>query len=122
MKIEKGMYVRLENGLIFKTETVNKFEYGCPYDFNLSGYNLKVKDISNTSHNLIDLIEVGDYVNGQQVVKIVEAHKHYPKIICLEHAFNDEGNCLNITNTRDIKEILTKEQYEANVFRVEEEQ
>ena len=64
-------------------------------------YNLKV------SHNLIDLIEVGDYVNGRQVY-FIKDDELYEECI--------HGMC----QIKDIKSILTHEQYEANCYKVVE--
>lgn len=67
--------------------------------------------IANHSKNIIDLIEVGDYVNGSRVDSI-------------EDGFITTEFCENLSVTRleyEIKTILTKEQYEANCYKVEEE-
>ena len=65
------------------------------------------KLIAKHSKQLIDLIEVGDYVNG----KYVEEIKDYA-----------DGKCIialiGIIEEQDIKTILTKEQYEANCYKV----
>lgn len=62
--------------------------------------------LPKTSHNIIDLIEVGDIVNGEQVV-------NHP----------DYGLCINNGNKLlcdvIVKEILTKEQYEREVYKID---
>ena len=70
-KLEKGMYVRTKKGLIAKI--INIFD-----DENImkicgkiqaEKFGLDENEIIKASHNIIDLIEVGDYVNGHYVVE-----------------------------------------------------
>ncbi len=89
MKLEVGMYVRTKNGLIAKYIGYEKSED----DINFSKYNFdgKIywyyeyyndyvyeenfkewfeKRVVKASYNIIDILEVGDYVNGIRVNKI----------------------------------------------------
>ncbi len=59
------------------------------------------------SKQLIDLVEVGDYVNGKHVKKI-EGYGNGKYILAL----------IGIIEEQDIKTILTKEQYIANCYKV----
>ncbi len=75
-------------------------------------------DVLKASHNIIDLIEVGDYVNGKLVTDI--------QIHCCDGIDEEDGSkCLFFKNevygiyNQDIKTILTKEQFENNCFRKE---
>ena len=107
-----GMYVRTENGLIGKIigfkgdmiETDNKrlityksFHSEC-----------KIKE------KLIDLIEVGDCVNGS---KVQEIRKNYIEIEEYSGLNNDEP-C--ILKSEDIKTIVTHEQIEQMAYKVGE--
>ena len=70
------------------------------------------------SYNIIDLIEEGDYVNGQLVYYDEESE-------CLGQNFVDADSNYyfeRITKGGDykIKTILTKEQYENNCYKVED--
>ncbi len=70
------------------------------------------------SQNIIDLIEIGDYVNGYKVVSkgtlSSESKKLYLAILT-----NDYGNFWSDKIfEQDIKTILTKEQFENNCFRI----
>ena len=61
------------------------------------------------SHNLIDLIEVGDYVNGLPVI---------------HNAKNNGGNIIIVVNGNaytelEIRDIVTKEQMESTAYEVE---
>lgn len=78
-------------------------------------------NILKASHNIIDLIEVGDYVNGSKVV-----NKYTTNSVVIEKEEliqEDDGtvwnDCIEV-NVKDIKSILTKEQYEANCYKVVE--
>ena len=74
------------------------------------------EEIVKHSKQLIDLIEVGDYVNGYRVINVINEG------IC------PSGKCIDIDSSKDssectlweedIKTILTKEQMEANCYKV----
>ena len=76
-KINIGMYVRTKDGIIAKVDYIDDntifFDkelyrtYGDSIDF-LEKDNLE--RIVKASYNIIDLIEVGDYLNGFKVSKI----------------------------------------------------
>ena len=69
------------------------------------------------SKQLIDLIECGDYVNGREVkhIAMFEGFPDYPKLIFVDetHLIPDD-TCEN----DKIQTILTKEQFEANCYKV----
>lgn len=108
-EIEINEYVRTQNGEIHKIIYVEK-------------ENIKIKSqysewigsccIVKHSKQLIDLIEVGDYVNGKEVkhIAMFEEFPNYPKLIFVgeTHLIPDD----------EIKTILTKEQYMANCYKV----
>ena len=121
-KIEVGEYVRTKDGEIHKVIEIKEnryitnfddyFYYG--YDNNMGGFK---SDIVKHSKQLIDLIEVGDYVNGRKVkhIAMFEGFPDYPKLIFVDetHLIPDD-TCEN----EDIKTILTKESYMANCYKV----
>ena len=84
-------------------------------------YNLPVSfqidKITKHSKQLIDLIEVGDYVNGREVkhLAMFEGFPDYPKLIFVDetHLILDD-TCEN----DEIQTILTKERYMANCYKV----
>ena len=94
--------------LIKDNRIVNKFYY-----FN------KNESIVKHSKNIMDLIEVGDFVNGKEVkhIALFEGFPDYPKLI-----FTDERNVLphETCENDEIKTILTHEQIENNCFRIGE--
>lgn len=78
------------------------------------------EDIIKQSPNIIDLIEVGDYVNGSEVCKIYD-NKHLDnpikEVICMgKDGFEGE---LIYTND-DINSIVTYEQFESMKYKVGE--
>ena len=91
MKLEEGMYVRTKWGYICKLVNI-KDPLG----------SIRDEDILKASHNIIDLIEVGDYVNGELVKYIkVDSYKDY--------AINSGYWC----KQENIKSIVTKEQFKS---------
>ena len=69
--------------------------------------------VSKASHNIIDLIEVGDYVNGYIVLDITKDNLGEKYIEC---GCKDEKAYDYVYDTfynKDIKTIVTKEQMEA---------
>ena len=117
MKINEGMYVRTKEGLIDKVIIDYK---GCCNNPNCNCKHVSCEhnyydeeNIIKASDNLIDLIEVGDYVNGLLVTRIYfdeEANKKYLNLYGSVSEWEEE----------DIKTILTKEQYENNCYKVDD--
>ena len=121
MEIKVGEYVRTKNGLIgkvnkielkgsgvrfggeFLTDEIIQFNDGKIYE-----RRVKTQQIFKHSFNLIDLIEVGDYVNLERILDIT-------------------GDYIRTTETihnkfwlaKNIYSILTHEQYNANCYTVE---
>lgn len=136
-KLEVGMYVRTEDGIIAKLikidksqATDNKMHYFYTFDKQITkNYaedydNERIDDDleviqKEPSFNIIDLIEVGDYVNGY---KVIEVFKGLANKVILEIP-NDiriiqDDYIKSFIHEEDIKEILTKEQYEERVYKV----
>lgn len=105
--IEVNEYVRTKDGIIDKAiieyngkcnnSNCSEKHISCKYNY----YN--EKDIVKHSKQLIDLIEVGDYVNGELITD-----KWDTRISSIRSNFSEE----------DIKTILTKEIYMANCYKV----
>ena len=110
MKLEVGMYVRTKGGFInkiisFKSTITNDYvELEDEYYANK-------KDILKASYNIIDLIEVGDYVNG---FKIGSLFKN--SVATTDDAFKPLEQIFFYEN--DIKSIVTKEQFESMSYKV----
>ena len=81
------------------------------YRYELDEEELK-DNIIKSSPNIIDLIEVGDYVNGSKVVDIAHAPT---KTIYTEQ----KEACALIPITKDkLKSILTKEQFKSMEYKL----
>ena len=115
MKLEVGMLVRTKQGTIEKI--IDKYEapYGykvivnedCRFKHYEHNY---IKHISKASYNIIDLIEVGDYVNGYKVT-------HRTKSLL---GFEDGQDGDWYLSNENIKTIVTKEQFESCMYKVKE--
>lgn len=102
--IEVGEYVRTKKGKIFQ------YSKG-------RAYLGKDNEIVKHSKNIIDLIEVGDYVNGRLVLQTDCKTQN----VCLLIPFTDTKVNTNIMwyGYEDIETILTKEQYQSNCYTAE---
>ena len=115
MEIKVGDYVRTTTGEIAKIEYKNQEYYETDrmvYKFN--EFNLYAENITKHSHNIIDLIEVGDYVNGYKVIDIVKGFK---VIIDKLELDTTTGTYQNI-GIKDIKTIVTREQFAGMEYKV----
>lgn len=118
MDIEANEYVRTNSGLIFKVNEITYDEEYKDYLYKESFLLVDWKEnIVKHSKQLIDLIEVGDYVNGREVkhIAMFEGFSDYPKLIFVDetHLIPDD-TCEN----DEIRTILTKEQFETNCYKV----
>ncbi|MCI8466969.1 MAG: hypothetical protein HFI08_02085 [Bacilli bacterium] len=130
MKLEVGMFVRLDRcqgiarideiyeGILLNKEIANEWGDETFY--------VDEEDILKASHNIIDLIEVGDYVNGECVKYIDETHfngldrlkkaKKIGVIVGNDEKFKFPYHIKN----EDIKSIVTKEQFENMNYKIGE--
>ena len=123
MELKVGMYVRFKNNkniqYIGKIVNINEYREPCfKYVVQVSWYDDYIfigdEDILKASFNLIDLIKVGDYVNGEKVTSAEPVDK------------NDTGRYLGfgdydyyIHDNEDIKDVVTKEQFNLMKYVVE---
>ena len=113
--IRKDDYVRLNTGNIvkvigIKANTVNK--RAIYYGFYKQDW-FDSAAVENFSDNIIDLIEVGDIVNGMEVLDI-----HKPRNLWEPIEIRVDSRYTNFILAEDIKTILTKEIYMANCYKV----
>ena len=115
-EIEVNEYVRTADGKIGKIVKYENFEYHIKIDKDET-WKCAKDYIVKHSKQLIDLIEVGDYVNGREVkhIAMFEGFPDYPKLI-----FVDETHLIpsDTCENDEIKTILTKEQFLANCYKV----
>ena len=100
MELEIGMYVRTINGKIWVIISQRA----------ISGHR---KDIIKASYNIIDLIEIGDYVNHHRVVDIESNNEDKTLYLYVDTLEYNE-----VVYQSDIKSILTKEQFESMEYKV----
>ena len=128
--IAVGDYVRTNDGLIFKIFTKTKTTYGfcgltdssnkkySTYTYgkgNCIDNNIKGKIVKH-SKNIIDLIEVGDFVNGCRIDLI----DSWGVLVHEARGINKSGFSIPVAQyEEDIETILTKEQYSQNCYTVE---
>ena len=116
--MKEGDYVRTKDGIIAKiTDIIEDLSIDCDRDvFDLDNmammeipWNFKNEYIIKSSSNIIDLIEIGDYVNGSYVEGFIEKNKFQNKLIITETGMIDNN---------DIKSIVTKEQFKSIEYEV----
>ena len=108
----EGMYARTDNGIIGKILNSNSDEMinGPEILVNEKIYCIERDSIKDIKEDIIDLIEVGDIVNNGYIYEIGNSEDGYKWIHNLNGLLLFE---------KDIKTIITKEQYQANCYTVE---
>lgn len=118
--VEVGEYIRTDDGIIAKVNNIDELRIDIPTD--RAVYRIWVDDyygnhkedrfIKSHSKNIIDLIEVGDYVNGRLVLeKYQRPYDGQWQLECGDVRYEDS----------DIKIILTREMYAQNCYEVGED-
>ena len=130
MELKEGMYVRTKKGIAKIIDRNDDVRYCYPNAYVTDTY-LGINDdteyiyeediikASNSLTPLIDLIEVGDYVNGFIVLDIRTDNENKKYIEC---GCKDEIAFEYIYDTfynKDIKSIVTKEQFESIKYSLE---
>ena len=116
MKLEVGQFVRTKDGIIDKVII--------DYNGHCASPNCECKHIScaknyydedkivKASYNIIDILEVGDYVNGYKITDI-DCYEYETEL------FYDTGDFINSFVEEQIKSIVTKEQFESMEYSLE---
>ena len=118
LDLRENMYIRTKDGIIAKVDYIDNdtifFDkelyrtYGDSIDF-LEKDNLE--RIVKASYNIIDILEVGDYVNGHRVEEIDFDD---------EEIFTDSEYYCGIVEFCNIKSVITHEQMEQMAYKVGE--
>lgn len=106
-EIQVGEYVRTYNGLIGKIVQITDSGNYAIRIYNGAEYVVRAVIVKH-SKNIIDLIEIGDFVNGNKVYKVTNT--------CIYFI----GKAVQNKLTVNIQTILTHEQYESNCYRIGE--
>lgn len=110
MKLEVGQFVRTKDGYISQYKYYDTKNMGKLLCIPLSnGTFANIEDIVKTSYNIIDILEVGDYVNGLPV-KFVEE----------DRVDIGQGEDYFWLKNQHIKSIVTKEQMKQMAYKVGE--
>ena len=130
MELKEGMYVRTKlNDFcnIVVIRKIDEFDYDDNNYFWIDDYIIDIygdeqnrlckDDISKASFNIIDLIEVGDYVNGLRINSITEVDdNHDVRLVWNLTTYGDDDIAFS---NEEIKSIVTKEQFESVKYEVE---
>lgn len=116
MEIQVGDYIRTIDGIkrIVKINTGDRktifgqYRLDKPYK---GSYSIAEKNILKHSKNIIDLIEIGDYVNGEKVIG-------KGALSCIPQYY--DGETKDIVYFDEIKSIVTKEQFASLEYKVGE--
>ena len=111
-----GDYVRTKYGITqykeYDTQYGEKI-LAMPIHDMTQGFFANVEDIIKSSPNIIDLIEVGDYVNSHKVIYTIgDIYKE---------VYVEYGNMSELLEIKpeQIKSIVTKEQFESMKYKIE---
>lgn len=118
-EIKVNDYVRIKNGSIRKIIAINEGKekiifgkYRLDKDYN-NCRSVAEKKIVKHSPNIIDLIEEGDYVNGEKVVAIdydEDEKGNYYNVLGIMNIDDDFAYSVDL-RAINIKSIVTKEQF-----------
>ena len=131
-KLEPNMYVRTKNGNIRKIVELTNTKFIDEPDYYVDKVLIDIEqneredtiymekwlfneDIVKSSHNIIDLIEVGDYVNGHRVDKVVIGPK------CSYVLLEEVGYYVDTQKDIDdyeIKSVVTSQQFESLEYKI----
>lgn len=117
-EIRVGEYVRSKDGIIAKVTRIDNLLLDTDMEiYDIGGLNMMEIPIEEVesyiikhSPDIIDLIEVGDYVNGYRVVDITIARHKPSSGVEIDCSGESEDAYLWVD---EIKSIVTKEQFES---------
>ena len=120
MEIKEGNYIRTRKGIAKIIEDCGEYlqvdKSGIAHDCCFNEY-VEKKDIWDVRENIIDLIEVGDYVNGLRINSITEVDKSNDvRLVWHLNTYGDDD--ISFSN-EEIKSIVTKEQFNSVKYEVE---
>ena len=124
MKLEPNMYVRLQNDvedIVVINKIANVFETTILTENDGSIYQGEYtkENVVKASYDIIDLIEVGDYVNGKKIVDVgclINGPRKGTKVI----DYYITPSAVSYLENEDIKSVVTKELFELAEYRIGE--
>lgn len=116
LELKENMYVRTKDGIIDKILKLNKsYVKGVSQKDELYAYD--IDNIVKASYNIIDILEVGDYVNGQRIYYDEELDFLYVQSFDADGEFYQESITKN-SFIDNIKSVITHEQMEQMAYKV----
>lgn len=121
MELKPNMYYRTYSGFINKIISIKDYN---EREYLLNGFYINKKDtIKKASYNIIDILEVGDYVNGSEVLDfenkyIEEKDTFVPIGVVTENCYLEYTDSWIIE--KNIKSVITHEQIEQMAYKVGE--
>ena len=116
------MYVRTKEGKIFNcfaSEVMGKPVYYIKDS--LTNDFIDYNEAYKVSPNIIDIVQIGDYVNGTKVTSISGTRYDKSDLHCYcDYCQNEKTGKWLMIPAKDIKSIVTKEQMEAMEYKVVE--
>ena len=109
MKLEVGQFARLKSGYIVKVLNVKDDWIETDTKFITRTF---PKDFVKASYNIIDILEVGDYVNGREVVDIFYDANDDVMDVCVLGSIVYDNN--------EVKSVITHEQMEQMAYKIGE--
>ena len=117
-ELKENMYIRTNYGIIDKILKLNEsYVKGVSQKDDFYAYD--IDNIVKASYNIIDILEEGDYVNGQKIYYDEELDFLYVQ------SFDGDGEFYQESITKqsfidNIKSVITHEQMEQMVYKVGE--
>ena len=112
LELKENMYIRTKDGYIDKILKLNEsYVKGVSQKDDFYAYD--IDNIVKASYNIIDLIEVGDYVNGSKVYYCYCADEDSTGLF-----IDTEKGRQWLDNPSQVKSIVTKEQFESMEYKV----
>lgn len=113
LELKENMYYRAYSGYINKITSIKDFN---EREYLLNGFYINKDTIKKVSYNIIDILEEGDYVNGERIINIIPEDIYGNEILDNQHIFTKDGEIFE----NEIKSIITKEQMEQMAYKVGE--
>lgn len=120
MKLEVGMYVRLQNdveNIVIINKIANVFETTILTENDGSIYQGEYtkENVIKASYNIIDILEERDYVNGCYIQEIKSLKDNV--MVCM---LDSDYELVSTITNKEIESIVTKEQMEQMAYKVGE--
>ena len=117
LELKENMYYRTYSGSINKITSIKDYN---EREYLLNGFYINKDTIKKASYNIIDILEVGDYVNGYIVEEIKRGYDGKIWIDNSTRGYDDGGGYTIWKRNEDIKSVITHEQMEQMAYKVGE--